>query len=54
MIKALEYHGGIQNYIIIADAIISGIVNSLVRTCRVINNSGSLTLPVDHSQDCFN
>lgn len=54
MIKALEYHRGVQNYIIRADAIILGVVNSLVRTCRVINNSGSLTLPVDHSQDWFN
>lgn len=40
MMKALEYHRGAQNYIIIADAIILGVVNSLVRTYKVINNRG--------------
>lgn len=40
MMKTLEYHRGVQNYIIIADAIILGVVNSFVSTCKVINNSG--------------
>lgn len=46
MMKALEYHRGVQNYIIIADAIILGVVNSLVSTRKVINNSGFSKLSV--------
>lgn len=55
MMKALEYHRGVQNYIITAGALILGIVISSVRTCKLIsNNSMFCKFNVDHSQDWFN
>jgi len=46
MTKALEYHRGVQNCIITADATVLEVVNSLARICKVINNSGLSKLSV--------
>lgn len=38
--KALEYHRAVQNHTMRTNAIILRVLNSLVSTCKVINNSG--------------